>query len=85
MKVKLLSHVRLLATLWPAAYQAPPSMGFSRQERVLGWGDTAFSEYILDPSNRKLQHAKRQEKAVSRGKASVKTRLKYDVDFEIIR
>ena len=31
-KVKLLSHVRLLATPWTAAHQAPPSMGFSRQE-----------------------------------------------------
>ena len=31
-KVKLLSRVRLLATSWTAAYQAPPSMGFSRQE-----------------------------------------------------
>ena len=30
-KVKLLSHVRLSATPWAAAYQAPPSMGFSRQ------------------------------------------------------
>ena len=30
-KVKLLSRVRLLATSWTAAYQAPPSMGFSRQ------------------------------------------------------
>ena len=32
MKVKSLSHVRLLATPWTAAYQAPPSVGFSRQE-----------------------------------------------------
>ena len=32
MKVKLLSRVLLLATPWTAAYQAPPSMGFSRQE-----------------------------------------------------
>ena len=32
MKVKSLSHARLLATPWTAAYQAPPSMGFSRQE-----------------------------------------------------
>ena len=32
MKVKLLSRVRLLATPWTAACQAPPSMGFSRQE-----------------------------------------------------
>ena len=32
MKVKSLSCVRLLATPWTATYQAPPSMGFSRQE-----------------------------------------------------
>ena len=31
-KVKSLSLVQLLATPWTAAYQAPPSMGFSRQE-----------------------------------------------------
>ena len=31
-KVKSLSRVRFLATPWIAAYQAPPSMGFSRQE-----------------------------------------------------
>ena len=32
MKVKSLSRVRLLSAPWTAAYQAPPSMGFSRQE-----------------------------------------------------
>ena len=31
-KVKLLSCVRLFATPWTAAYQGPPSVGFSRQE-----------------------------------------------------
>ena len=31
-KVKSLSPVRLYATPWTAAYQAPPSMRFSRQE-----------------------------------------------------
>ena len=31
-KVKSLSRVRFLATPWIAAHQAPPSMGFSRQE-----------------------------------------------------
>ena len=31
-KVKLLSRIRLLGTPWTAAYQAPPSVGFSRQE-----------------------------------------------------
>ena len=30
-KVKLLSRVRLFATPWTVAYQASPSMGFSRQ------------------------------------------------------
>ena len=32
MKVKSLSRVRLLVITWTAAHQAPPSMGFSRQE-----------------------------------------------------
>ena len=31
-KVKSLSRVRLFATPWTTAYQAPPSMGFSRRE-----------------------------------------------------
>ena len=31
-KVKSLSHVWLLATPWTAAHQAPPPVGFSRQE-----------------------------------------------------
>ena len=35
-KVKSLSRVRLLAPPWTAAYQAPPSMGFSRQEYYSG-------------------------------------------------
>ena len=35
-KVKLLSRVRLFATPWTVAYQAPPSMGFSRQEYWTG-------------------------------------------------
>ena len=39
MKVKLLSHVRLFATLWTVAHQVPPSMGFSRQEY---WGGLPF-------------------------------------------
>ena len=35
-KVKSLSRVRLFATPWTVAYQAPLSMGFSRQERWSG-------------------------------------------------
>ena len=30
--MKLFSRVRLFVTPWTVAYQAPPSMGFSRQE-----------------------------------------------------
>ena len=36
-EVKLLSHVQLFATPWTVAYQAPPSMGFSRQEYWSGY------------------------------------------------
>ena len=32
MKVKSLSCVQLFVTPWTVAYQAPPSIGFSRQE-----------------------------------------------------
>ena len=35
-KVKSLSRVRLFATLWTIALQAPLSMGFSRQEHWSG-------------------------------------------------
>ena len=39
MKVKSLGFVQLLATPWTAAYQAPPSTGFSRQE---DWSELPF-------------------------------------------
>ena len=55
MKVKSLSRVRLLATPWTAAYQAPPSMGFSRQEYWSGVllpspcvSLSSFNEWIND-------------------------------------
>ena len=47
-KVKSLRRVQLFVTPWTAAYQAPPSMGFSRQ--VLEWGAIAFSEWSLRAS-----------------------------------
>ena len=46
LKVKLLSHVRLLKTPWTAAYQAPPSMGFSRQEY---WSGVPLPSLELNP------------------------------------
>ena len=39
-KVKSLSHVILSGTPWTVPYQAPPSMGFSRQEY---WSGLPFS------------------------------------------
>ena len=44
MKVKSLSHVQLFATPWTVAYQASPSMGFSKQEH---WNGLPF----LSPGN----------------------------------
>ena len=43
-KVKSLSCVRLLVTPWTAAHQAPPSMGFSRQEY---WSGVPLPSLIL--------------------------------------
>ena len=49
MKVKLLSRVRLLATPRTAAYQAPPSMGVSRQEYWNGMPLPSPHYGLLDP------------------------------------
>ena len=47
-KVKSLSRIRFFATPWTVAYQAPPSMGFSRQEC---WSELPFPspEDLPDP------------------------------------
>ena len=47
-KLKLLSRVQLFETPWTVAYQAPPSMGFSRQEY---WSGLPFPspEDLPDP------------------------------------
>ena len=47
-KVNLLSRVRLFASPWTVAYQAPLSMGFSRQEY---WSGLPFPSLgnLLDP------------------------------------
>ena len=67
------SRARLLATPWTAAYQAPPSMGFSRP-RVLEWGAIAFSAISLyyykiikvrSENWHKLSHEKAQMKLKS--------------------
>ena len=48
-KVMLLSRVRPLVTPWTAAYQAPPSMGFSRQEYWSGVPLPFPRKYMNDP------------------------------------
>ena len=46
-KVKLLSCVRLFVTPWTAAYEAPQSMGFSRQEYWSGASVVFFKIWLL--------------------------------------
>ena len=53
MHAQLLSHVRLFVTLWTVPCQAPPSMGFSREEYWSGMpcappGDLPNSEIKPD-------------------------------------
>ena len=50
--MKSLSRVRLLATPWIAAYQAPPSMGFF-QTRVLELGAIAVSNFNYQMAKKK--------------------------------
>ena len=46
-KVKSLSRLQLFATPWTAAYQTPPSMGFSKQEYWSGVPSPS-PKFILD-------------------------------------
>ena len=67
-KVKSFSRVQFLATPWTAAYQAPPSMGFSRQEYWSGMplpspfmrNSVQFSRSVVSDSFRphESQHAR---------------------------
>ena len=49
-KVKSLSRVWLLATPWAAAHQAPPSMGFSRQEHWSGCHCFLHKSALVSPN-----------------------------------
>ena len=52
-KVKSLSHVRPSATPWTAAFQAPPSMGFSRQDYWSGVplpSPTQYTHFLTNSS-----------------------------------
>ena len=52
-KVKSLSRVRLLATPWTAAFQAPPSMGFSKQEY---WSGMPLPSPIMVSSTAQMEY-----------------------------
>ena len=56
MKVKSLTCVRLLATQWTAAYQAP-SMGFSRQEY---WSGVPLPSPVRSMNQGKLEVVKQE-------------------------
>ena len=58
MKVKSLSRVRLLATPWTTPYQAPPSMGFSRQEY---WSGVPLPSLISHASKLKILQDRLQQ------------------------
>ena len=55
-KVKSLSHVRLFATPWTAAYQAPLSMGFSRQEYWSGVPLPSLTNLSIQPFSMSSRH-----------------------------
>ena len=57
-EVKLLSHVRLFATPWTIAYQAPPSMGFPRQEYWSGLPFPSPGNFLTQGSNPGLLHCR---------------------------
>ena len=77
-KVKSLSCVRLFATPWTAAYQAPPLMGFSRQEYWSGVSLPSPGTFIVssklqlsvcnygEPVARERGHLLRRDKEVGR-------------------
>ena len=67
MKIKSLSRVRLFATRWTVAYQAPLSMGFSMQEYWSGLpfpspGCTKYMHQILSMKKSNCSYSKRNGK-----------------------
>ena len=57
-KVKSLSPVQLFATPWTVAYQAPPSMGFSRQEYWNGLPFPSQGIFLTQGSNLGILHSR---------------------------
>ena len=89
-KVKSLSRIRLLATPWTAAYQAPPSMGFSRREY---WSGVPLPSPPVLYSRTLLFNTIDREawRAAVRGVAKSQTRLRdnwtdwYTIDIHLVQ
>ena len=69
MKVKLLRRIWLLATPWTATYQAPPSMGFAKQEYWSGvpLPSPAAAAFNSPPQNLNNKMILSEEKNSSKG------------------
>ena len=67
--IQSLSHVQLFATPWTAAYQAPLSMGLSRQEYWSGVPSVLLEVIMLNPLI--LQEDINQEKIRMKNKETV--------------
>ena len=75
--VKSLSHVQFLSTPWTAAHQAPPSMGFSRQEYWSGPPAATFKtpraerQHQEDSAGDKRQQQNMEEASGNKDRCSV--------------
>ena len=69
-KVKSLNRVQLFATPWTAAYQAPPSMGFSREKSWSGMPLPSPCDHISWCQKKHLKNletTQNSQKTISRG------------------
>ena len=83
--VKSLSRVRLFMTPWTVAHQAPPSMGFSRQEY---WSGLSFPSPgdLLNPGIKPGSPALQAESLPSEppGKPRILIEVSYHISFRIV-
>jgi len=64
-KVKLLSRVQPSATPWTAAFQAPPSIGFSRQEYWSGMPLPSLTNLTKTKHKERILKAAREKEKVT--------------------
>ena len=79
-KVKLLSRVRLLVTPWTAAHQAPPPMGFSRQEYWSGVPSPSPLEGVnsrLNDTEEQMSELEDRALKITKQKERIKSKKKW--------